>query len=500
LEQEGKLMVDLEVSPEYLATLSKQMDKWTTDKLAPAVGAVPVDWDDWTALKIVGGATALAGGIAIGGAIGYNWSSMMAKQFTVKGFSFTGEQAWAIVGFAKTGYSIYGKLSSGAYYEAALSTVSLIPQGINLAMMRTGVKDLLKSAGVATPILDYSDYVLTGLTYACGNSDDAGEAFTDGAKKYGDGSAALQQLMPKSEWTGAASTQYAEVVTQLRTLMGDIAKADTQMANILQAELDQLKLTRNVLGTASKIISLAIPIALALYSSPAGGPAKSKAFQIKIAASTLGVALAAVGVQVNLSFENGAKMDAHRATYEAAQKAADKLLSGSGRPKDTSGGPTIPAVGPLRTASGSGSNGPVSGGAAQSNVAGPTTSGSDSGSTSVSRLDGGEVPDGSDGLARVGAPGGGVVGGMSLAAGGGSGSRSPIASRGGESQRRSKSVEPDEARATDETGAADADADPGTQAGAGVAGAERAPVDAVAAAPEATGKGDTLGQTSTTKT
>jgi EspA/EspE family len=485
-------MENLVVSSEYLTTLSKQMGEWRSGNVEPAVAAVP---GDWTTEGIVGLATGGAVAIAAGAAAGYKYSDFAAKKFTVKGMSFKGQEAVLVANLAITGYSIYSDLSRGNYWAAALDTLSLVPQGINLAITRNGLKDLLESAGETAVILERTGYCLTGLYYSAGLASDVGEDFTDGAKQFGDGSAALRQLMPTSQWTGTASTSYAEVVGQLQTLMDDMARADAQMANILRVEMDQLIMTRNIISTARKLIEVAIPTALALYFIPEVGPGLSQAFQISVAATALATALGALANQLVWCADNGSRVDSRKAEYEAVKNKADELYAKL-KPASLVTGPS-PGVRPSLTRSGSGSGGSVSGDATQSNGWRRSTSGT----RSCGSVSGGEVLAASGSRSDRPVSGGaaaGVIGGMSTVAGGRSGSGQTV-SHGGKTPRPSASVKPDKGAATDETGATEAGASPYAQASAGAAIAERAPVDTGTAAREETREGYTLDRTSESK-
>jgi hypothetical protein len=438
-------MANLAVSSEYLTTLSEQMAEWRSRQVESAIAAVP---GDWTTEGIVGLAIGGTGAIVGGGAAGYKYSDFAAKKFTVKGMSFKGEEVVLVANLAVTGYSIYSDLSSGNYWAAALDTLSLIPQGINLGATHNGLKELLQNAGGTTVILERTSYLLQGLYYSAGLASDVGEDFKDGAKQFSDGSAALRQLMPTSQWTGTASTSYAEVVRQLQTLMGDLAIADTQMANALRAEMDQLIITRNIIATARKTIELAIPAAVTLYFTPVVGPELSEAFQVVIASSAVASTFGALANQLIWCEENARRVDSQKAKYEAVQNKAHELYAKL-MPAPLVISPS-PGVRPSLTGSGSRSGGSVSAGTAQSNLGRRSTSGSGSrGSVNAS-----EVP------ATAGSRSGGQT-----------------VSQGKKMPRPSASVKRGKRAAADKTGAAGAGAGPRPQARADAAIAERAPVD-----------------------
>ncbi|WAJ45419.1 EspA/EspE family type VII secretion system effector [Mycobacterium sp. Aquia_216] len=485
-------MANLVVSPEYLTTLSKQVSEWSNSDVGSAVAAVP---GDWTTEGIVGLATGGAAAIAVGGMAAYKYSDFAAKKFTVKGTSFTGEEVVLIASLAATGYSIYSDLASGNYWAAALDTLSLVPQGINLAMTHSGLNDLIKTLGTTTVILQRTGTCLQGLNFTVGLANDVGEDFTDGAEQFNNGSAAVRQLMPTSEWTGIASDSYAETVVQLQTLMGDMARVDAQMADVFRAEMDQLIITRNLIATARKLIEVAIPIAIALDFIPEIGPEISEAFQVSVAAIALSTAVGAIASQMLFSADNGAQVDTQKAEYEAVQKRADALYAKL-QPAPPATSPSA-GVQPSPTGTGGASGSSVNRDAAQSSAGRRSTSGSGSRDSA----DAGEVPAASGGRRDYPVGGGapaGVIGGMPTVASGQSGSGQTVSS-GGKAARHSASVKPDTGAAADKAGAAEADAGPYAQAAAGGAIAERAPVDTETSARKETREGSTLDRTSESK-
>jgi hypothetical protein len=251
----------------------------------------------------------------------------MGKNFNVKGLSFKGSEAKQAGLIIYDLYTIYSKLEKGDHWGAALAAIGIIPKFMSIAAERDGIQDLFKSAGGATQILDYTSYALIGIGLCFGvGITDKGEVFTGGAGRFSDGSAALRQLMPESDWSGAASTGYGEAVTQLQKLMADMAAVDTQMANILRAEEDQLQVTRNIITTANKAISYAIPTAIAIYLSPElGGPPASEIFQTSVSVSVFATAVGAIGNQLSLSYGNGEQVNLRQQEYDYLQSEAAKL-------------------------------------------------------------------------------------------------------------------------------------------------------------------------------
>jgi hypothetical protein len=291
--------------------------------------------------------------------------------------------------------------------------------------------------------------------------------------------------------------------------MDEMATADTQMANILHVEMDELTRTRDIIDGAMRAIQIAIPIALMLKAIPwcgsgvelggvigvpnlallqaAVGASVSEKFQIAVAISTTTTALVALAKQLEWCAGHSRRVASQTAKYQEVQETAELYLKlGLWDPRVTS---PSPGARPSLTGSGSGWRGPVGGGA-DSNAARRSTSGSRSGDL----VAGGEVPaasgSGSGGPVGVGAPAG-VVGDIFTAGSARSGSGDQSASQGGKKPRPSASVKSSERAGGDATDAAEAGAGPGPQSRVGRAGAERAPVDAGTATPEETPEGST---------
>jgi uncharacterized protein YukE len=325
-------MTNLEVSPDYLTSLSNRMGTWVGETLEPAMAAVPNEWTtDGTLVASAAGSALL--GAAGGGIVNFNglkggYDDLMKQDFKVKGFSFKGAEAYQAAWIVADLYSIYSKLKSGDHWGAALAAIGIIPRFSSILAERDGIKDLLKSSGGTTDILDYTGYALTGIGLCFGiGITDTGEDFTAGANKFADGGAALRQLMPESEWSGDASTGYGESVEQLQKLMTDMAAADAQMADILRSEEEQLQLTRNIITTAKKAVAYAVPAAITIYLSPAlGGPAASQVFQTSVSVGVFATAVGAVGSQLNLSYRNGAQVHSQQQLYGRVQNEAERLL------------------------------------------------------------------------------------------------------------------------------------------------------------------------------
>jgi EspA/EspE family len=324
-------VTDLAVSPEYLTSLSKGMNAWVGEALEPAMAAVPGDWTaDGIRVAAAAGSAILG---AAGGAIVYfdelkgGYDKLMATKFDIKGLS-KGSQAYQAAWVLADLYTIYSKMQGGDYWGAALAAIGMIPRFMSISADHYKIDELFADAGGTTQILDYTGYALTGIGFCFGvGVTDKGEDFTRGAGRFGDGGAALRRLMPESDWQGAASTGYGEKVTQLQKLMADMAAADTQMANILQLEEDQLEVTRNIILTANKVVAAAVPVAMAIYLSPElGGPAASNIFQTSVSVSAFATAVGAIGNQLNLSYFNGEKVKSQQLQYSRVQTAANSFV------------------------------------------------------------------------------------------------------------------------------------------------------------------------------
>lgn len=360
-------MEELVVSSQYLTGLSQQMRGWQSEGLETAVAAVPADWTAaGISLTAVGGAAAVGGavvGIAFGTKLNAKWETLMAKEFSAKKFSFTGQEAYNVAQMANAGYTIYLQLSSGDYWGASLTVVGLIPQVIEIRNIRSGFAKTIEAAGAVTKILEYTAFGLQGMDLcfgpagALGNvsaglgiDSDEGEVFAAGATAFTEAGAQLQKLLPDSQWVGDAAAAYAEDVRELQTLMGDMAAADSDMAAALKLEMDQLQLTHHLIGTASTAISLAIPAALSMYTIPVTGPEMSQAFQIAVSFGATVTAIGAMANQLNLSHHNGKRVDLAAERYRAAQRLAEALYQS------------------LSTPAGSGSGGPVAAHTAEADV------------------------------------------------------------------------------------------------------------------------------------
>lgn len=324
-------MADLKVSPDYLTKLSSRMGAWVSESLEPAIAAVPGEWasDGMLVASAVGNAILGAAG---GAGMNFDklkggYDAVMKKDFNVKGFSFTGSQAYQAGWMLYDLYTIYSKLESGDPWGAALAALGIIPRFISIAGERDGMDALFKSGGGTTEILDYTSYALigVGLCFGVGISDQK-EVFTGGADQSSAGSAALRQLMPESDWQGSASTGYGETVAQLQELMDNMSAADTQLANILQLEEDQLQVTRNIITTAKKTIAYAKPMAMAIHLSPQlGGPPASNVFQTSTAVATFAAAVGGIGNQLNLSYLNGEQVKSQQQQYLSLQSEEDRI-------------------------------------------------------------------------------------------------------------------------------------------------------------------------------
>lgn len=498
-------MQDLVVCSEYLTTLSKQMHAWQSDELEPAIAAVPADWTTAGITLLAVGGAATVGGIAGKFALSKKFDALMEKNFTVKKFSFTGQEAYNIGQLANAGYTIYLQLSSGNYWGASLAVLDTIPQIIEIYSIRSGFKQKVEAAGAVTKILEYTGFGLSGadlcfgpagalgnVSAGLGLDSDEGEVFVAGAEQFVEGGEDLHTFMPDdSEWSGAAATAYAEDIRELQQIMNDMAAADEQIATVLEMEMGQLELTHNLIGTANTAVGLAIPAALALYIVPEIGPEMSKAFQIAVSFAATVTAIVAMANQLNLCYHNGKEMDADGERYRAAKNRADALYRKLDTPAPGVGTPPNSSDARVYRGAAQSSQGDV---ARQSTPAGgPGVAGGagEAPPVPVGAGDVGPVAWGgeSGGSAGVGTPGG-VVGGMSLVGSVGSGPGGGSTSQATRTPRPAASGRPGEGPA-EEAGAAAAGAGLGAGAGAGVTGAERAPVDETAAS-EGAPRGSTL--------
>jgi hypothetical protein len=510
-------MEELVVSSEYLTTLSKQMRAWQSDELETAIAAVPADWTAaGISLTAIGGAAAVGGavvGIAFGRKLNAKWETLMAKDFNAKKFSFTGQEAYNVTQMASAGYTIYLQLSSGDYWGASLTVIGLVPHIIEIRNIRSGFAKTIEAANPVTKILDYTGYGLQGMDFcfgpagALGNlsagpgiDSDAGEVFTIGTKHFTQAGEELQKLLPGSQWVGTASAAYAEDVRELQAMMNDMAAADEAMAAVLRTETDQLTLTHHLIGTASTVVSLAVPAAVAMYTIPVTGPEISQAFQIAVSFAATVTAVVTMANQLNLCYHNGKSVGVAAERYRAAKSAADALYRSlstpaSGASTPASGASTVPSGSGAGTVP-SGSGGQVVTGAAGSSVATPSTStaapgGAVDAGASPPAQSGGQTSSQSAG--PVSAPAaGGLVGGMSTAGSGRSGPGGESAVPGARTPRHAAPEQQGEGSADGATGTAEAGEIAGAQAGPGVTGAERAPVETATAAPEETRQGSTL--------
>ena len=298
------------------------MGAWSANNLIPAVAAVPSEWtDDSTIWGSAAGAALIA---ALGGGlVGYDGLKSEYDSFkeakkditlpggrpqqkmTIKDVS--GNQAMQVAYILADFYSIYSALQTGDIWRAAVSAVDVVPRMGAIASDRAGWDALFKSKDVTTAILDYTGYALMGLEYCFGfMARDRGELFTDGAKQFRDGNAALRQLMPDAQWTGSASTGFGEAVAQLQKLASDMADTDARMAEVLRVEEDQLIQTRNIINTAKRTLSFAVIPAKVIWASPnLGGPPASEVFQYASATAALATAALGIANQLGLSYNNG---------------------------------------------------------------------------------------------------------------------------------------------------------------------------------------------------
>jgi hypothetical protein len=241
-------------------------------------------------------------------------------------------------------YGVYSACDRGDYYSAGLNSFSVAVQAYQLRLIRSGWRDQVNKTGTATQTLERADMLLTGFYFACGFDLSIGEDFTDGAKRFGDGSALEQLKANPSDWTGAAATSYTDDVKQLQTLMSDMESADTQMASILSDQMDSLTKRRNIIDTARKVIDVSMPIALAYYANPVEGPEFSEFYQRSVFLTTTTTAIAELGVQLAQCKDNAARVDTQTRKYRDVQTRADALYARISTTALTSSSPLIRSV------------------------------------------------------------------------------------------------------------------------------------------------------------
>lgn len=187
-----------------------------------------------------------------------------------------------------------------------------------------------------TRILDRVLFILMIVDYLNGLlPPDEGAIFQDGADTFDTAVTTLLAAHPGQLWTGLASNAYVTQRQQLIALTQEIAEVDRAMKSVLLTEAEQVKNAHLFHRAVTYAVTLATPIALALYGTPLIGPEISNYFQESVAFYALNLAadqLISVSIE---SAENAAivRMLSHR--YKQVFLSAQDLMDTMPSPLDT---------------------------------------------------------------------------------------------------------------------------------------------------------------------
>ncbi|OMC39916.1 hypothetical protein A5740_26230 [Mycobacterium sp. GA-1841] len=286
---------------------------------------------------------------------------------------------------------------------------------------------LLIPEAIATPVIQYGLYVLTGISKSMGmGSPDGGGAFSDGAKQFQTHGKALEGAYPTETWSGSASNAYTAQNSHQIQRASTMLEADNDIVRILSTQAGQVNHARTEVDWASKGLAAMIPVAMALEATVLGAP-ESMALQFSAVAVASAVAGAAAANLVNYSQDNAAQI---REATEKYRQAGAVGPSGSGAPvsrsgsgdqngsdsqgdrsgQDTPGTPSAPTSTPS-SGNQSGGGGSGAGGGSGSGAGGGSGAGSGGSGSSGGRGSATSIPS-TTGMPTGAASSGGGMGGL----------------------------------------------------------------------------------------
>ncbi|MFV8246135.1 EspA/EspE family type VII secretion system effector [Mycolicibacterium peregrinum] len=229
-------------------------------------------------------------------------------------------------GVAATAWSTYGDLKKLMEGDP-IGAVGLLGDAGKWAQ-------LLIPEAIATPVIQYGLYVLTGISKSMGmGSPDGGGTFSDGAKQFQTHGKALEGAYPTETWSGSASNAYTAQNSHQIQRASTMLEADNDIVRILSTQAGQVNHARTEVDWASKGLAAMIPVAMALEASVLGAP-ESIALQFSAVAVASAVAGAAAANLMNYAQDNAAQI---REATEKYRQAGAVGPSGSGTPASPSG-------------------------------------------------------------------------------------------------------------------------------------------------------------------
>lgn len=263
--------------------------------------------------------------------------------------------------FAKAGMDLssdYAKAGTFALKNSVKAATNL--QAVGRKIGATGVERLgekmvsrLSSAGLAnaealaTPILDAGLWALTAMSLMLGFGDpETGDRLGQGAEQFTKIADLLAHAIDNS-WEGSASTAYGERNSEQQERVSQLGNLDTALQRIIQTEAEQLGQTSDSLDICSDVLTICIPIAIALNLIPIVGQAESIAFQIGAVAGVAPVASLMMNMMAAHAMQNAMQVQKQVQGYS---KVASKARPGGSPPTAPPGNSSLPKGGDGRKA------------------------------------------------------------------------------------------------------------------------------------------------------
>ncbi|OMC15308.1 MULTISPECIES: EspA/EspE family type VII secretion system effector [unclassified Mycobacterium] len=188
------------------------------------------------------------------------------------------------------------------------------------------VKKLMTEGTVpGTPIIDYTIYAITALELLAGfGTPDKGDTFTIGKGKFDLIHERLGSAFPDDRWLGDGAEAYAAQNTDQRNRAATMAGIDAMMADILKLEASQvIDLRRNMKITRDGLTAcIAIALALKAIQPPDAGESLSIMFQLVVSLAALAAVVGFLGRMVEDSRTNADCVREAAASYREVQAAA----------------------------------------------------------------------------------------------------------------------------------------------------------------------------------
>jgi hypothetical protein len=131
-------------------------------------------------------------------------------------------------------------------------------------------------------------------------------------------------------WNGAAANQYKLATIMHRKHVSAVSAADRDLGQILKAEADQVRQTREVLDSTSQALYDYGLATRAFLAIPGANAAKVLVADTAAAAAALGTTSTQMGIMLANSFQNASEIRNASARYEAAMSDSSGNASGCG--------------------------------------------------------------------------------------------------------------------------------------------------------------------------